>query len=74
MCTNVGKHKEFGGVLMSSEVFQKGNDALWRAKQAAARAGMGVSTWWLLVKELRLSPFVGGVGSRLGVRLMFWRS
>jgi len=54
---------------MSEERYQKGNDALWRAKQAAARAGMGESSWWRLVAS--------GIAPRpikMGRRFTAWRA
>ena len=52
-----------------SEDYQKGNDALWRAKQAAARAGMGQSTWWALVAQgIAPKPI------KIGARFTAWRA
>jgi predicted DNA-binding transcriptional regulator AlpA len=35
--------------------FREGNDELWRAKKCAARAGMCLSYWWLLVQQ-KIAP------------------
>jgi len=51
------------------EDYQKGNDALWRAKQSAARAGMGESSWWRLV-AMGIAPRP----VRIGKRFTAWRA
>ena len=54
---------------MSEDTYQKGNDALWRVKQAAARAGMGKSSWWHLVAQgIAPQPV------RIGRRFTAWRA
>ena len=54
---------------MSEDTYQKGNDALWRAKQAAARAGMGQSSWWRLVAQ-----GVAPQPVKIGARFTAWRA
>lgn len=51
------------------ESYRVGADALWRAKDCAARAGMGASTWWALVaKGVAPQPI------RIGARFTAWRA
>ena len=52
-----------------SEIFVRGNDALWRAKQAAARSGMGESSWWRLVAQ-----GVAPKPIKIGCRFTAWRA
>ena len=49
--------------------YQKGNDALWRAKKAAERTGMGESSWWRLV-AMGIAP----QPIRIGARFTAWRA
>jgi predicted DNA-binding transcriptional regulator AlpA len=51
------------------ENYQVGSDALWRAKECAARAGMGQSTWWALVAQgIAPKPI------KIGCRFTAWRA
>ena len=54
---------------MEDTTFQPGCDALWRAKQAAARSGMSVSRWWALVAQgIAPKPI------KIGARFTAWRA
>lgn len=49
--------------------YRVGEDALWRAKDCAARTGMGISSWWALV-----SRGIAPKPVKIGNRFTAWRA